>query len=83
MRGSRGLVPKSDFEEFAKGGRNVSSGGTTRPGSQEPSRWVEEECRMETDARSNTPSFPPEPRSAPAGRTGAMSPPVNMKKPEP
>lgn len=47
MRGSRGLVPKSDFEEFAKGGRNVSSG--TRPGSQEPSRWVKRRVGWRTD----------------------------------
>ena len=34
--GSRGLVPKDDFEEFTKGGRTTSQGGQTR--SSQPSR---------------------------------------------
>jgi len=34
--GSRGLVPKADFEEFMKGGRTTSQGGQPRSG--QPSR---------------------------------------------
>lgn len=38
LTGSRGLVPKSEFEEFIKGGRTASGGGSGRPGSSEPVR---------------------------------------------
>jgi len=38
LTGSRGLVPKSDFEEFGKGGRPPGSSG--RPGSMEQTRWA-------------------------------------------
>lgn len=34
--GSRGLVPKDDFEEFAKGGKTISQSGGPR--SSAPSR---------------------------------------------
>ncbi len=37
ITGSRGLVPKTEFEEFNKGGRNAS-GSSQRPGSMERTR---------------------------------------------